>query len=208
MPNQQQKAFFISRQTHHWQDSDITRSLITQDGQRKYLDAEERTRFLQSLQGLPETERMICATLFWTGCRISEALALTPDHISASESMVLIRSLKKRDAIIYRRVPVPHSYIVDMLQYMSDKRDNPTLFPWKRTQAWHLIKQQMKDINIEGHRASPRGLRHTFGVHAVKSGVPIHLIQKWLGHAQLNTTLIYLDLLSDMEFEMARKMWG
>ena len=205
MTNHQQKASFIDPYASHCQQ---TQSLITLNGQRKYLDTQEREMFLHSLENLPETERMLCATLFWTGCRISEALALTPDNISVSESMVLIRSLKKRNAIIYRRVPVPHSYLVDMLQYMSDKRHHPTLFPWKRTQAWQLIKSQMATIDIHGVRASPRGLRHTFGVHAVKSSVPIHLIQRWLGHAQLRTTLIYLDIIGNMEFQMAERMWA
>jgi site-specific recombinase XerD len=55
--------------------------------------------------------------------------------------------------------------------------------------------------------ASPRGLRHGYGVHAVHSGVPLPLIQRWLGHAYLNTTAIYTNLVGPEERAMAERMW-
>ncbi len=55
--------------------------------------------------------------------------------------------------------------------------------------------------------ASPKGLRHGFGVHAVLSGVPLTMIQKWLGHANIATTAIYLDVLGPEERAIAERMW-
>jgi len=209
MKTNQQKARLIGNYTSQWdRHSESAGALITPNGQRKYLDEDERRRFLHSLDTLPEAERALCATLLWTGCRLSEALNLKPENISAVENMVLIRSLKKRESIIYRRVPVPHCYLIEMLKYLSTRRNEDAVFPWKRTQAWQIIKQQMDNINVKGPMASPRGLRHTFGVHAIRSQIPIHLVQKWLGHSRLTTTIIYLDLITDVELEMAKRMWG
>jgi site-specific recombinase XerD len=50
-------------------------------------------------------------------------------------------------------------------------------------------------------------LRHGFGIHAIRSGVPVNLVQRWLGHARLETTMIYLQALGSEEREIARRMW-
>jgi integrase/recombinase XerD len=51
----------------------------------------------------------------------------------------------------------------------------------------------------------PVGLRHGFGVSA---GIPLNLVQKWLGHAQLTTTAIFADATGAEEKDIARRMWG
>ena len=36
------------------------------------------------------------------------------------------------------------------------------------------------------------------------SGIPINVVSRWLGHASLQTTLIYLEILPDPLGEMGR----
>jgi integrase/recombinase XerD len=55
--------------------------------------------------------------------------------------------------------------------------------------------------------ATPKGLSHAFGVHAVLSGVPLPLVQRWLGHSDLSVTAIYTNVLGQEEQEIARRMW-
>jgi integrase len=43
---------------------------------------------------------------------------------------------------------------------------------------------------------------------AVSAGIPLNLVQKWLGHAQLSTTAIYADAVGAEEKDIARRMWG
>jgi site-specific recombinase XerD len=66
----------------------------------------------------------------------------------------------------------------------------------------------MVDADITGPQASPKGLRQGFGVTAVQAGIPLNLVQKWLGHAQLSTTAIYADAVGAEEQEIAERMWG
>ena len=42
----------------------------------------------------------------------------------------------------------------------------------------------------------------------LRAGIPLNLVQKWLGHAQLTTTAIYADAIGAQEKDIARRMWG
>jgi integrase/recombinase XerD len=36
----------------------------------------------------------------------------------------------------------------------------------------------------------PKGLRHGFGIHAIRSGAPLKRVPRWLGHARVVTAAI------------------
>lgn len=40
------------------------------------------------------------------------------------------------------------------------------------------------------------------------SGIPLHMLQKWMGHAQLSPTAIYADAVGKEEQDIAARMWG
>ena len=58
-----------------------------------------------------------------------------------------------------------------------------------------------------GPRLSPKGLRHSYGVHAITSGVPLNMLQRWLGHAMVETTAIYADAVGEEQQAIAARMW-
>ena len=76
-------------------------------GQRKYLTPHERERFRKAARATPTPVRAFCEVLAYTGCRVSEALALTPDRVDRSAGLVVLESLKKRRPGVFRAVPVP-----------------------------------------------------------------------------------------------------
>src|ERR687892_1772833 len=83
-------------------------TLYDSHGHRKYLTPAERDAFLKAADETEVREvRTFCATLAYTGCRISEALALTADRIDLKDGAIVIESAKKRKSGIYRPVPVP-----------------------------------------------------------------------------------------------------
>ncbi|MEM7068321.1 MAG: site-specific integrase [Pseudomonadota bacterium] len=181
------------------------RSLYTKDGQRKYLSEKERSRFIGHAKQQPRQVRLLCLVLALSGCRLSEALNLTKEDVLEIECAILIRTLKKRDKIIYRQIPLPAGLIYD-LRRLGQKR-NGRLFLWQRTQALQHIKRVMKLAAVDGVRATARGLRHTFGVHGILRGIPLTLLQRWFGHASIETTAIYTQVLGPEEREIAKKMW-
>jgi integrase/recombinase XerD len=187
-------------------------SLYTAAGRRKYLNADERSRFLAaSIQCARADQRTLCLTLAYTGCRISEALGLTASCIEREGGFISIRTLKKRRGIVViREVPVPVELLDAIAAAHGIENMDPDARLWKlcRSRAWQLVKEVMKAARIApGIHATPKGLRHGFGLHALRSGVPINLVKRWLGHARLETTEIYLQAVGTEEREIAARMW-
>lgn len=190
-------------------------NLYTPAGQRKYINTEERARFLEAALMTDDQTRTLCMMLVYTGCRISEALELKVSSVQPDARIVSFRSLKKRNHFIIREIPVPQ-IVIDSLEQVHDIAEIQSnmldaaqiyLWPWGRTWAWERVKAVMLEAGITGIQATPKGLRHGFGIQAVQSSVPLNLVQKWLGHAQLSTTAIYANAMGPEEAAIAMRMW-
>ena len=95
--------------------------LFDQEGNRKYLNAEERLQFYEEVKRIPERgHRSFCLTLYYTGCRISEALGLRRRSLDHSNKMVIFRTLKQRSKDRYRALP---KHVL---------RDKPFIRDWKK----------------------------------------------------------------------------
>ena len=47
-----------------------------------------------------------------------------------------------------------------------------------------------------------------YRVHAIRCGIQLHLLQKWMGHASMATTAVYANILGEEEWRVARRMWA
>lgn len=148
-----------------------------------------------------------CRLMCETGCRISEALALCPRHIDEDAGVIVIESLKKKRTGDFRAVPISPDLIRYLKRLTATRRDNEPIWHWCRMTGYRRIKEIMSKAGIVGPQASPKGLRHSFAVAAISSGVPLNLVQRWLGHADMATTAIYTYAVGDEEREMAKRMW-
>jgi integrase len=183
-------------------------SIYTSDGKRKYLCKEELKQFLAAADSLPPRERAFCWTLAHSGGRLAEVLALRKQDIDRKQSSVIIKSLKKRDRTHHRSVPIPPALIATLELVFDLRRGKQSQVLWDVTirQANRWIMRAMEAAGLEQH--SPRSLRHSFGVSAVMAGVPLNMIQKWLGHADIKTTAIYTNAMGGEEHSLAARMWS
>ena len=149
--------------------------------------------------------RFLGLILLYTGCRLSEALNITTDDIQWSEGIVAIKSLKKRNAKHIREVPVPFAFLNRIQQTHIGSKQK--IIGMSRTTAWRQIKAIMCKAGITGTHATPKGLRHSFGVHCAFSNIPMPLCQRWMGHADMRTTAIYYQIVGKEEREMAERLW-
>jgi len=182
--------------------------LFDNRGHRKYLTPDERRRFIVSALTREPDVRAFCIVIAFTGCRLSEALELTPEQADASAREIVIRSLKKRRSNIYRPVPVPQD-VLSLVVEAASRATNPTgrIWPWCRATGWKRVKEVLAAAGIAGAHASPKGLRHGFAVAAVHAGIPLSLVQRWLGHSNIATTAIYTAVTGEEERDIAMRMW-
>lgn len=148
-----------------------------------------------------------CRIMCETGCRISEALALCPHHIDHDAGMIVIESLKKKRTGDFRAVPISPDLIRQLKALTASRSPSEPIWQWCRMTGYRRIKEIMSEAEIVGPQASPKGLRHSFAVAAISSGVPLNLVQRWLGHADMATTAIYTYAVGDEERAIAKRMW-
>lgn len=186
--------------------------MIDEYGNRKYIDEREKVSFLDQSRLIEKERNLFCIVMAETGCRISEALNLRVKDIDISSKYIRFETLKKRRNGIYRSVPVSSHVIkkIDKVFGISkgQLRSDDLLWPMGRMTAYRCVTQVMKAAGIVGIQACPRGLRHGFAVGALNAGVPITLVQRWLGHADLKTTAIYTQVLGAEERAIASRMWS
>ena len=175
------------------------------NGRRKYLNAAENERFLAATSKVGAEMEAFSLFLYYTGCRISEALALRFDDIQLEEGIVAIRTLKRRRKKVVRRIPIP-ALLLEKLKVVDASEDR--IWTCSRTTAWRWIRRVMALANVAGAQASPKGLRHGFGVRAVLNDVPLNKIKTWMGHAKLSNTEIYLDVQDEEERTLMTRTWS
>ena len=128
--------------------------LHTQAGERKYLTAHEIERFTAAASAHERAEvRTFCLVLAHTGCRLSEALELTARHVDLERKSLTFRTLKQRQAVRHRSVPIPAA-LLDALELVhrirrqrrriGATRKAPRLWTWGRTQAYQHVKAAMR----------------------------------------------------------------
>ncbi|MBB4000479.1 tyrosine-type recombinase/integrase [Aureimonas pseudogalii] len=104
----------------------------------------------------------------------------------------------------------PSSDTLDLVHGLREarkKQGDPLLWEWSRTTAWRDVKGVMRVAGIEGPQATPKGLRHGYGVAAIGAAVPLNMLSKWMGHAAIETTAIYANALGEEQRSIAERMW-
>lgn len=183
-------------------------TVYNREGQRKYLTSPEIDAFLEASASFSEDIETFGGILTYTGCRISEALTMTAENIDFVAGMIIIRSLKKRGKTIFRAIPVPAQFLARLRRWLNTLPSGQEfLWPWSRMTGYRYICKVMDKARVSGAFATPKGLRHGFGVKAIQSGVPLTLVQRWLGHADIKTTAIYTSAIGPEERQIASRMW-
>jgi integrase len=157
--------------------------LYNKQGNRLYLTSKERAQFLEAAKDSPREVRTFCAVMYYTGCRISEALQLTPRRVDFADKTLIFETLKKRRRGVYRAVPVPEEALdlLDMVHGIREiqkcRKSDPDkpIWNWSRKTGYVRIIEVMNAAQIkDGPHKCPKGLRHGYGVNAVSNKVPLN----------------------------------
>jgi len=182
--------------------------LFDQEGNRKYLNAAERLRFFQAVNRLECTrDKSFCLTLYHMGCRISEALEVTRNRVDLEDKIMILRTLKQRKHQRYLDLSIPDDLLGAVKNQLRHTNTN-RLWDFSRTTGWRVVKRVMTQADLEGIKATPKGLRHSYAIACISASVSLPKLRKWMGHEDINTTTIYLDFVGEDDRELTRKVWG
>ena len=148
-----------------------------------------------------------------TDARVSEALALRACDVDLGAAEIRIATLKRRREH-WRAVPVPEdlAHELALVHQLRRAQASPRgrtrpLWPITRQASHRQVGALMAAAGIAGPQACPRGLRHSYGVAAVRAGVPLPTVVAVLGHASLDTTAIYTTAIGAEAREFVARVW-
>ena len=143
------------------------------------------------------------------GLRLSEALALEAIdlNLDGDNPILRVREGKGSRSRVVPMHPELAAGIRNFLTFGNVRRG--LIFDTSRSTAWRWLKTALaraEELNQipAGRKVATHTLRHSAARHWLASGVPINVVSRWLGHASLQTTLIYLEILPDPSGYMER----
>ena len=182
--------------------------LYSKDGDRLYLNPPERLAFYEFAEGIEDlAHKTLCMVLIYTGCRISEAVNLRRKDIDVSNETLIIRTLKQGGKVIRQRELMIPDFIIDLLIEQAPAHKYHRIWRVRRETGWRWVNKQMTLAGLDGAKATCKGLRHAFAIDNASESVPLATISKWLGHAKLENTKIYLNFVGSEERKLAQITW-
>ena len=186
---------------------------LVQDELPKYLLAPEVSALLHYVPDLHR--KMLLATLWNTGARINEALALTRGDFSLAPPypFVQLATLKQRTEKAanqaHRLVPLSDHQYVSQLQMMVAtlkiplERRNTRTGRTEKARIWEITDRTVRTWIAEAAEAAaadgvtfsvpvtPHTFRHSYAMHMLYAGIPLKVLQSLMGHKSISSTEVY-----------------
>jgi len=158
------------------------------------LSREEERQLIAHAYRMQGTRGLLIKTLFQTGARVSEFVNIKANEVSFEEQMILISKAKGGKS---RYVPMLPQLAQELRTHLGDRTTGYLFETVQHTQysprrIQQIIKETAADAQIT-KRVYPHLLRHSVATTLLERGMPIEQIQKFLGHATLETTQIYAE---------------
>lgn len=175
----------------------------------KAITVDQMSTLLAAVDGDDEVrirDRALLELLYATGARISEAINLNVDDVTAMDGMIRVRGKGGKQ----RMVPVGsyaqaalETYLVRVRPVFSARgKSTPALFLGprgarvSRQMAWLIIREAGERAQL-GIELSPHTFRHSFATHLLSGGADVRVVQELLGHSSVATTQIYTLVTAD-----------
>jgi len=141
-------------------------------------------------------DKAMLETLYATGIRVSELVALDETDVNLSTGLITCRNGKERV------IPIYDAAVKAIRIYLSTARaqlvspDETALFVntsgrrMSRQGFWKILKGYAEDANISDD-ITPLMLRHSFAAHLLENGADLRSLQEMLGHADISSTQVY-----------------
>jgi integrase/recombinase XerD len=162
---------------------------------RRILTRTETARLLEAAR--PGRDFALYLTLYHTGCRVSEALALRWVDLNLEGLLPTLTVLQGKGGKgrVIRLSQLLRETLVE-LQPAAARPDDlvfatRTGRPLARNNVWTSLRRTAQRAGID-RGISPHWFRHAHASHALDGGAPVQSVKETLGHASLATTSIYV----------------
>ena len=141
--------------------------------------------------------RLLLATTYATGLRVSEVVALKVSDIDPERVTIRVEQGKGGKD---RYVPLADRLLVELRRYWLVVPPAHWLFPNRQGTRSIDISVAQKIYMLTKLRAGIRKqggihtLRHAYATHLLEAGTDLHTVQRLLGHRQISTTMRYFHL--------------
>jgi integrase len=197
------------------------------DAEIRYLDGSELEALLRSVPAgiFSDTDGALFLTAAYTGLRRGELLALRWSDIDWLAAKIRVRRAYVRGGYTTpksrrgsRAVPLAVRLAAELELHFKRsiyQADDDLVFPHPRTghpldpsKLARRFKAALRAAQVRQVRL--HDLRHTFGTRMAAAGVPLRTLQEWLGHQDIQTTMIYSDYQPDdrREAELVERAFG
>jgi integrase/recombinase XerD len=173
------------------------------------LSRDEEQRLIQRAYRDKGERGLLIKTLFQTGARVSEFVHVKVEDFFLDEAMILITKGKGGKS---RYVPILPELAHELRTHLST-RTTGYLFetnrhlPYSPRRIQQIVKATAERAKLK-KRVYPHLLRHSVATTLLERGMPIEQIQKFLGHAKLETTQVYAESTPAMIKESYRRALG
>lgn len=170
------------------------------------LSREEERKLIQQAYKAKGEYGLLIKTLFMTGARVSEFASLRVEDFYFDELMILIDKGKGGKS---RYVPILSELAQELRTHLGD-RETGYIFESNRNSSYsarriqQIVKETAARAGIQ-KRVHPHLLRHSVATTLLERGMPLELIQKFLGHSKIETTQIYAESTTERLKESYRK---
>ncbi|MDP6047697.1 MAG: site-specific integrase [Phycisphaerae bacterium] len=153
----------------------------------------------------PEIERQFLLGL-WTGARRAEIPTINwPDFFKDQQGRTWLR-IRNMKTQTERSAPVAPRLMRCLTAWGLGHAHGPVATPRRAANTLghdlaDLVRDRPDDMPVFGEmvaHATGNGwhlLRHTFASWAAMAGVPLRVLKEWMGHASIQTTMIYAAIL-------------
>jgi integrase/recombinase XerD len=165
--------------------------------------------------------RALIVVLWRAGLRIAEALDLLPKDVDLEAGTIAVLHGKGDRRRIVGIDPEAAAVIEQWIVRRRELGIGPskplfcTVSGSTRGRPLYssYVRESLKELAVKARiekRVHPHGLRHTHASELAREGVPLHIIRRQLGHADLNMTARYIEHLSPQEVidAMQRRQWA
>ena len=179
----------------------MKRRILKHNGVKHFTDNEVKPFFEAVEKEGNMRDLTIFKTLLFTGLRLSELQGLNVEQVKSRDFLTVVGKGGKERTLPL--TPDMKKIFQDFLEWKKEVGESlhPRAPLFKNQKGTGRITargiQYRVDYYVKKAKLkrsfSPHAFRHTVGYTLGKKGIPIRVIQKLLGHSNINTTAIYVE---------------